>query len=50
MEIVGGTGADVLAGCARVVTETGADRTDALLRGAHEAVRMPNSFAAISRC
>ncbi|HVF53325.1 MAG TPA: DUF523 domain-containing protein [Actinomycetota bacterium] len=37
-EIVGGDGADVLAGRARVVTEAGADVTDAYLRGAHRAL------------
>jgi uncharacterized protein YbbK (DUF523 family) len=37
-EIVGGTGADVLAGRARVVTESGADVTEAYLRGARIAL------------
>lgn len=37
-EIVGGTGRDVIEGRARVVTESGADVTDAYLRGAHIAL------------
>lgn len=38
-EIVGGTGEDVLDGTARVLTEAGADVTEAFLRGAHHALR-----------
>lgn len=38
-EIVGGDGADVLAGRARIVTENGADVTDAYVAGAHRALR-----------
>ncbi len=38
-EIVGGTGADVLDGDARVVTEQGKDVTREFLRGAHNALR-----------
>lgn len=37
-EIVGGTGADVLAGRARVVTRSGRDVTDAYLTGARRAL------------
>lgn len=38
-ELVGGTGADVLDGTAKVVTEQGVDVTQAFLRGAHDALR-----------
>jgi uncharacterized protein YbbK (DUF523 family) len=38
-EIVGGDGADVLEGRARVVTQAGQDVTDHYLAGAHEALR-----------
>lgn len=37
-EIVGGDGADVLAGRARVITREGADVTDAYVRGAERAL------------
>lgn len=39
-EIRGGAGADVLEGRARVVTASGADVTDAFLRGAEETLRL----------
>ncbi|MEW6399399.1 MAG: DUF523 domain-containing protein [Bacillota bacterium] len=39
-EVVGGDGADVLAGRARVVTGEGRDVTAAFLRGAQEALRV----------
>ena len=44
--IEGGTGADVLAGRARVVDESGADRTAEFVRGAEEAVEIAKRFGA----
>jgi uncharacterized protein YbbK (DUF523 family) len=45
-DIVGGNGADVLAGRARVLDESGADRTAEFIRGAEEAVAMSKRFGA----
>jgi len=42
----GGTGEDVLAGNARVVTNTGADVTDQFLRGAQETLRLARVLGA----
>lgn len=39
-QIVGGTGADVLDGKAKVITDQGVDVTAAFVRGAQEALRM----------
>lgn len=39
-EIVGGTGDDVLEGCARVLTRDGTDVTENFLRGAREVLRI----------
>ena len=45
-EIVGGDGADVLAGRARVVTRDGTDVTDAYVRGAHAALEAAQASGA----
>ncbi|HEX2295531.1 MAG TPA: DUF523 domain-containing protein [Actinomycetota bacterium] len=47
-EIVGGDGADVLAGRARVVTAAGADVTDAYVAGAHRALKAAQEAGATS--
>ena len=44
--IEGGKGADVLAGRARVIDETGADRTAEFVRGAKEAAEIAKTFGA----
>jgi len=41
--LVGGDGADVLAGRARLVDETGIDRTAAFLKGAHRTLELARS-------
>jgi len=43
-EIVGGDGADVLAGRARVIDCQGADRTAAFVRGAEETLKLARAF------
>jgi uncharacterized protein YbbK (DUF523 family) len=45
-QIEGGTGADVLAGKARVVDESGADKTAKFVRGATEAARIATTLGA----
>ena len=45
-EIVGGDGADVLAGTAKVITAAGEDVTDAYLRGAHQTLGIAQSHGA----
>ena len=45
-EIVGGDGADVLAGRARVVTDAGADVTDAYVAGAQRALKVAQEAGA----
>ena len=39
-EIIGGTGAYVLDGCARIVTKSGQDVTDAFLKGAYQTLAL----------
>ena len=43
-EVVGGDGADVLDGTARVVTEAGEDVTDAFLQGAYHALEVARGY------
>ncbi len=45
-QIEGGTGADVLAGKARVVDESGIDKTAEFVRGATEAAEIARFFCA----
>lgn len=47
--LVGGDGADVLAGRARLVDETGVDRTDAFLKGAYRTLELARSNG-VYRC
>lgn len=47
--LVGGDGADVLAGRARLLDETGIDRTAAFLKGAHRALALARSRG-VQRC
>ena len=47
-EIVGGDGADVLAGRARVVTDAGRDVTEEYVRGAHVALEKARAVGAVT--
>ncbi|BBO69126.1 hypothetical protein DSCA_30560 [Desulfosarcina alkanivorans] len=47
--LLGGDGADVLAGCARVVDELGVDRTGAFVKGARLTLEMALSHG-VDRC
>ena len=47
--LVGGGGADVLAGRARLVDETGVDRTQAFLKGAQRTLELARSYG-VRRC
>lgn len=45
-EIIGGDGQDVLAGKAKVLTQSGVDVTDAFIKGAYETLNIAQQFGA----